>query len=84
MFKSIYWKYGAAVGAGVAIGAVAAVLLSKNSVDLKKAFTAALSHGMDLKDKASELAETAKENVDDLVVEAKEAQEARKAGVAKS
>ena len=75
-----FWKYGLAVGAGVAIGAFAAVLLSRNSIDLKKSAATLLSHGMDLKDKAASFVETAKENIDDLAAEAKHEQEQRKAG----
>lgn len=79
-----FWKYGLAVGAGVAIGALGAVLLSRGSIDVKKAAATLLSHGMDLKDKAATLVETAKENLDDLAAEARHDQEARKAGEQKS
>jgi len=75
-----FWKYGLAIGAGVAVGALGAVLLSRGTVDLKKAAATLLSHGMDLKDKAATLVETAKENIDDLAAEARHEQEARKAG----
>lgn len=75
-----FWKYGLAVGAGVVVGALGAVLLSRSNIDLKKACATILSHGMDLKDKASEFVETAKENMDDLAAEARHEQEQRKAG----
>lgn len=74
-----YWKYGLTLGAGVAIGAAAAVLLSRGNVDVKKSFATLLSHGMDLKDKAANLVETAKENMEDLAAEARHEQEVRKA-----
>lgn len=72
------WKYGLAAGAGVALGAVGAVLLSRGRVDLKKTAATILSHGMDLKDQASEFMENAKENLEDLAAEAKEEQNKRK------
>lgn len=75
-----FWKYGLAVGAGVAIGAVGAILLSRGTIDVKKTCATLLSHGMDLKDKAATLVETAKENMDDLAAEARHEREQRKAG----
>jgi hypothetical protein len=83
MFTGNYWKYGLALGAGVLVGAVAAVLLSRNNVDLKGAAASLISRGMDLKDKAAEIVETAKENMDDLAAEARHAQASRKAGEAR-
>jgi nanoRNase/pAp phosphatase (c-di-AMP/oligoRNAs hydrolase) len=73
-----FWKYGLAVGAGVAIGAIGAMMFSRGNVDLKKCASTLLSHGMDLKDKASEMMETAKENLDDLAAEARSEQSARR------
>lgn len=78
MQNGTYWKCGLALGAGVAIGALGAILLSRGSIDLKKTMTTVLSHGMDLKDKAATLVETAKENMEDLAAEARHASEARK------
>ena len=80
MFRQDWWKFGLALGAGVVLGAAGAVLFSRGNIDLKKTCATLLSHGMDLKDKAAELVETAKENIDDMAAEAKHAQEARKAG----
>ena len=73
-----YWKCGLALGAGIAIGALGATLLSRGSIDLKKAMATVLSHGMDIKDKAASMMETAKENLDDLTAEARHASETRK------
>jgi hypothetical protein len=73
-----FWKYGLALGAGVAIGAVGAVLLSRGNIDLKKACSGLLSRGLDIKDRAVELAETARENLDDISAEARHAREQRK------
>ena len=77
-----FWKYGLALGAGVLLGAVGATLLSRGDVDLKKTAATLLSHGIDLKDKAAEFVETAKENFDDLAAEARHEKEKRKAGEA--
>ncbi len=84
MGNNNFWKYGLAVGAGVAIGALGAVLLSRGSIDLKKTAATLLSHGMDIKEKAAAFVETAKENIDDLAAEARHEQEMRKAGEQKS
>lgn len=65
-----FWKYGLALGAGVAIGAAGAVLLSRGKIDLKKTAATILSHGMDLKEQAASMMETAKENFDDIAAEA--------------
>ncbi|MDR2488860.1 MAG: YtxH domain-containing protein [Desulfovibrio sp.] len=73
-----FWKYALALGAGVALGATGAILLSRNQTALKKNAAALLSHGLDLKDKAVEFLETAKENMEDLASEAKHNQEQRK------
>ena len=75
-----FWKYGIAVGAGVALGAVGALLLSKNSAEVKKTLTTLLSHGMDIKDKASSYMENAKENMEDITAEARHASKQRKTG----
>lgn len=74
-----YWKYGLAIGAGVAIGAAGAVLFSRGKIDLKKTAATILSHGLDLKEHAESFMETAKENMEDIAAEAKQEQEARRA-----
>lgn len=73
-----FWKYGLALGAGVALGAMGALLLSKNSAEVKKTLSTLLSHGMDLKEKAASYMETAKENMEDIAAEARHASEQRK------
>jgi hypothetical protein len=73
-----FWKYGLALGAGLAIGAVGAVLLSRGNIDLKKVCSSLLSRGLDLKDHAARLAETARENLGDIAAEAHHDQEQRK------
>lgn len=73
-----FWKYGLALGAGVALGAAGAVLLSRGKVDLRKTAATILSHGMDLKEQAATFMETAKENFEDIAAEARHEQEARR------
>ncbi|MDR1241178.1 MAG: hypothetical protein LBM00_00095 [Deltaproteobacteria bacterium] len=75
-----FWKYGLALGAGVAIGAVGAVLLSRGNINLKKACAGLLSRGLDIKDRAAGFAGTAKENLEDIAAEARYEQELRKNG----
>ncbi|MDR2574702.1 MAG: hypothetical protein LBC94_10275 [Desulfovibrio sp.] len=74
-----FWKYGLAAGLGLAVGAIGATLLSRGGIDLKKVAATLMSHGMDLKDKATIIVDTAKENVDDIAAEARHEQAQRKA-----
>jgi len=74
-----YVKLGLAVGAGVAIGAAGAILLSRGKIDLRKTAATILSHGLDLKEQAEAILENAKENLEDIAAEAKHEQEERKA-----
>lgn len=73
-----FWKYGLALGAGVALGAAGAILLSRGKIDLRKTAATILSHGMDLKEQAATFMETAKENLDDIAAEARHEHEARR------
>ncbi len=79
-----WWKYGLALGAGVAVGAIGAVILSRGNVNLKKVAADLLSHGMDLKEKTATFMETAKENFEDIAAEARHASEARKTAATKT
>ncbi|CAK7008117.1 MAG: hypothetical protein DELT_00329 [Desulfovibrio sp.] len=74
-----FWKYGLCIGAGVALGAAGAVLLSRGKIDLKKTAATILSHGMDLKEQAEEFMETAKENMEDIAAEASHERKKRQA-----
>lgn len=74
-----FWKYGLALGAGVAIGAAGAVLLSRGKIDLKKTAATILSHGMEFKEQAASMLENARENLDDITAEAK-TEQARRQG----
>jgi uncharacterized membrane protein len=60
------WKYGL-VFLG---GAVAGALIYKNSKEIRAVCLKAMGELMDLKDKAMEAAETAKETAEDFVAEA--------------
>ena len=63
---------------GVALGAIGAVAVSKGKLDLKSVTTGLISRGMDVKDAVLSKVETVKENVDDLVAEARYEAEQRK------
>jgi len=62
--------------AGVVIGTVGATLLARQDSPLRGAVVGALSQGMAVKDKVVTSLEKAKENVEDLVAEARHAQSA--------
>ncbi|WP_300159347.1 hypothetical protein [Solidesulfovibrio sp.] len=70
-------KNGLFLLAGVAVGALGAVALGKGKFSVRPAMTDLLSHGMDLKEKTAAVLERAKENIDDLIAEAKHAKETR-------
>ena len=72
-----YLKNGLFLAAGVAIGALGAVALGKGKFSVRPAMADLLSHGMDLKEKTAAVLERAKENMDDLMAEAKHAKESR-------
>ena len=72
-----YLKNGLFLAAGVAIGALDAVALGKGKLSIRPAMADLLSHGMDLKEKTAAVLERAKENIDDLMAEAKHAKESR-------
>ncbi len=72
-----YLKSGLFFAAGVALGALGAVALGKGKFSVRPAMADLLSHGMDLKDKTAAVLERAKENIEDLLAEAKHVKEAR-------
>ena len=78
--ESNFWKYGLALGAGVALGAVGTILFSRGKIDLKKTCASILSHGMDMKEQAATMMETARESFEDITAEARHEQEKRKSG----
>lgn len=70
-------KNGLFLLAGVAVGALGAVALGKGKFSIRPAMTDLLSHGMGLKEKTAAVLERAKENIDDLLAEAKHVKESR-------
>ena len=70
-------KNGLFLAAGVALGALGAVALGKGKFSIRPAMTDLLSHGMDLKEKTATVLERAKENIEDMMAEAKHAKQAR-------
>jgi len=60
------WKYGLVFMGGLVVGA----LVYKNSKEIRNICTKALGDVMDLKDKAMEAAEIARESAEDLLAEA--------------
>jgi hypothetical protein len=70
-------KNGLFLAAGVAIGALGAVALGKGKFSVRPAMTDLVSHGLDLKEKTAAVLERAKENIEDIMAEAKHAKETR-------
>lgn len=66
-------KYGLFFLGGLALGAIGAVAVSKGKLDLKPMAADLLSRGMDVKDAVLAKVETVKENMDDMVAEARHA-----------
>ncbi len=73
-------KYGLFFLGGLALGAFGAVAVSRGKLDLKPLATDLLSRGMDVKDTMLAKVETVKENVDDMMAEARHAAEQRREG----
>lgn len=71
-------KYGLFFLGGVALGAVGAVAISRGKLDVKPLVTDLISRGLDAKDAVMAKVETAKENMEDLMAEARQEAEARK------
>ena len=71
-------KYALFLLGGIAVGALGAVAVSKGKLNLKPLATDLISRGLDVKDAVLSKGETAKENMDDLVAEARFASEQRK------
>jgi exonuclease VII small subunit len=60
--------------AGVALGATGASLMSRHEMSLRGAVVGTLAQGMSVKDKVVTTLEKAKENVEDIVAEARHVQ----------
>lgn len=73
-----WMKWGLLFTGGVALGALGAVALSKGKINLRPLARDIVSGGIDLKEKAASMMETAKEHFEDIVAEAVDAREAQK------
>ncbi len=71
-------KYGLFFLGGLALGAIGAVAVSRGKLDIKPLATDLLSRGMDVKDAMLSKVETVKENVEDMMEEARHAAEQRR------
>ncbi len=72
------YKVGMFFLGGLVLGAVGATFVSRNSATLKPMATHLLSRGIDAKDALMSKVDIMKENVEDIVAEAKHASEERK------
>ena len=71
-------KYGLFFLGGIALGALGTVAVSKGKLDIKPLATDLLSRGMDIKDAMMAKVETVRENMDDMVAEARNVAEQRR------
>ncbi len=71
-------KYALFFLGGVVVGAIGASAVSRGKLDLKSMTTGLISRGLDVKDAVVAKVETVKENVDDLVAEARYEAEQRR------
>ncbi|MBS3956801.1 MAG: hypothetical protein KGZ40_04640 [Clostridiales bacterium] len=62
---------------GIALGVVAAALYGREKDRLRPAAADLISRGLDVKDRALMMAETAKEQIEDIVAEAQDIQNKR-------
>ena len=73
-----YMKYGLIFLGGVAVGAVGAVAVSRGKLDIKPFAAELLSRGMDVRDAVMAKADAVREDVEDMVAEARAAADQRK------
>jgi len=79
------WKYTLFFLGGVAAGAIGTVAAIKNKDTLKPLATNLISHGLDAKDAVARKIETARENIEDLLAEARhDAEQRREASAAEA
>ena len=71
------YRHGLYLVGGIALGVVAATLLGQEKSKLRPAMAELLSRGLDVKDKALVMAETAKEQFEDIMAEAEDMQTKR-------
>ncbi len=72
-------KYGLFFLGGVMLGALGAIAVTRGKLDVKPLATELLATGIDLKDKAMGLVESAKEDLADAVAEAQVKSQVRRA-----
>ena len=72
-------QYGLFFLGGVALGAIGAVAVSRGKLDLKPLATDLISRGLEVKDAVLAKADAVREDVEDMVAEARAASEQRKA-----
>ena len=72
-------KYGLFFLGGVALGAIGAVAVSRGKLDLKPLATDLISRGLEMKDAVLAKADAVREDVEDMVAEARAVSEQRKA-----
>ena len=72
-------KYGLFFLGGIALGALGAVAVSRGKLDLKPLATDLISRGLEVKDAVLAKADAVREDVEDMVAEARAASEQRKA-----
>ncbi|MBQ7618090.1 MAG: hypothetical protein IJS50_04370 [Desulfovibrio sp.] len=71
-------KYGLFFVAGIALGALGAVAVSRGKLDLKPMAADLMSRGMDVKDAVMSKVEAFKEDLEDMAAAAKQKAEQRK------
>jgi hypothetical protein len=74
-------KYGLFFLGGVALGAIGAVAVSRGKLDIKPLATDLISRGLEVKDAVLAKADAVREDMEDMVAEARAASEQRKAHV---
>ena len=72
------FKYALFFLGGVAVGAIGAVAVSRDKLDVKPLAADLLSRGMDVKEALARKVAAVKEDMEDLAAEARAAQEQRK------
>jgi hypothetical protein len=70
---NVWIKWGLVFAGGMAVGALAAVAVSKGKINLKPLARDIVAGGIELKEQAAAIVESAKEHFEDIVAEAEEA-----------
>lgn len=75
--KEAYSRYAVFTIGGVALGALGTLLVGRKKDKLRPAVADLISRGLDVKDKTLAMAETAKEQLEDIVAEAEDLKKRR-------